>query len=861
MIGKIISHYKIIEQLGQGGMGVVYKAEDTKLKRTVALKFLPPQLSSDLEAKERFIHEAQAASALDHPNICTIHEIGETDDGQSYIAMACYDGQSLKELMQPAVGATGSVAQSIDIDQSIKIAIQIAQGLQKAHEKGIVHRDIKPANIMITDDGTAKILDFGLAKLAGQTRLTKTGSTVGTAAYMSPEQAKGDPVDQLTDIWSMGVVMYEMLTGKIPFSGDYEQAMVYSIINEEPLPVSVLNEDVSKELEEIVKKCLAKDSCDRYHTIYELLVDFKSFSKEIDISFDESLPKLLGHLWRKKLVRTLAVFASVLVLVGLLYLFFWPKISEPIPIAVISFENLTGDKTYNTWSKSIPNLLITSLEQSGRFQVVTMERLRDLLKQIGKDSVEFIDSELGFQLCGMDGIPNIVVGTFAKIGDMFATDLKVLDVNTKEILQTAQSKGSGENSILETQIDELTREVAIEFGEITEKEFAERHRSIMEVTTNSPEAYKYYILGKENWDTYHFPEAKEQFTKAVKIDSTFAMAHIYLAKLGAFKGRVAHLEMVRKYRHKVTQKEQLLLDLWYAVLSGDDASKSIHALGEYYSYNHSNFDSAFYFYNRALNLDPNDGWVLNEMGYYYNDRKEYARALEYFQRYIDVAPNQPNTYDSMGDVYLAMNDFENAIEMYEKALSIDPNYPYPNEKIASILILMGEYQKARDRLNQYSELLSDYILRWRLHKLLACSHIAEGNLENALKEMKNIDNLTNQKSDSDRFVRNQFDVSEILYENERLDEAEEKLSTGQKLIEVSGLSERTKKELWKRYLWHSTRLAIKRGKIDQSIKYAELYTKKSENGNDHSINYSLSGLIAYAEENYEKAIFDLSTTV
>ena len=179
MIGKTISHYEIVEELGKGGMGEVYKAHDTKLKRPVALKFLPPQLSSDPDAKERFIHEARAASALDHPNICTIHEIGETEDGQSYIAMACYEGQSLKEIMQPAVGATGPVA--LTIDDWIKYTIQIANGLQKAHANGIIHRDIKPANIMITKDGTAKILDFGLAKLAGQTRLTKTGSTVGSA--------------------------------------------------------------------------------------------------------------------------------------------------------------------------------------------------------------------------------------------------------------------------------------------------------------------------------------------------------------------------------------------------------------------------------------------------------------------------------------------------------------------------------------------------------------------------------------------------------------------------------------------------------------------------------------------------------
>ena len=211
MIGKTISHYKIIEKLGGGGMGVVYKAEDTKLKRTVALKFLPTTFSFNEEAKKRFIHEAQAASALQDNNICTIHEIDETDDGQLYICMDCYDGKTLKEKIEEG---------SLTLDESIDITIQIAKGLSRAHEVKITHRDIKPANIFITNRNEVKILDFGLAKVAGQTQLTQMGSTVGTIAYMSPEQTRGGIVDYRTDIWSVGVLLYEMVTGELPFKGE-----------------------------------------------------------------------------------------------------------------------------------------------------------------------------------------------------------------------------------------------------------------------------------------------------------------------------------------------------------------------------------------------------------------------------------------------------------------------------------------------------------------------------------------------------------------------------------------------------------------------------------------------------------------
>jgi len=267
MIGKTISHYKILEKLGSGGMGIVYKAEDTRLDRHVALKFLPQHLSQAEEEKERFIHEAKAASALDHPNICNIYEIDETEDGQMFIAMACYDGESLKDRIDRG---------PLPIDAIIDIATQIAQGLAKAHSKDIVHRDIKPANVMLTKDGQVKIVDFGLAKLAGRTMLTKAGTTLGTIAYMSPEQTQGTEIGYRTDIWALGVVLYEMLSGEHPFKGDYEQAMMYSIMNEDPEPVSTLRRDVPEALAQIIHHALEKEPKARYASCADMLTDLRS---------------------------------------------------------------------------------------------------------------------------------------------------------------------------------------------------------------------------------------------------------------------------------------------------------------------------------------------------------------------------------------------------------------------------------------------------------------------------------------------------------------------------------------------------------------------------------------------------------
>jgi serine/threonine protein kinase len=263
-IGTIFKEkYKLIEKLGGGGMGIVYKAEDMRLKRHVALKFLPSRLTKDPEFKQRFIQEAQAASVLEHQNICTIHEIDETKEGRMYIAMAYYPGESLKKKIKRG---------SVPLNQTLDCVTQIAQGLAKAHSQGIIHRDIKPANVMDTSEGIMKIVDFGLAKLVHQTKLTTTSSIIGTPSYMSPEQAQGEVVDHRADIWALGVVFYELLTGESPFKGKNEQAVLFSIINKSPLPPSELKRDIPDEVERIILKCLRKQPKDRYQSADRLLL-------------------------------------------------------------------------------------------------------------------------------------------------------------------------------------------------------------------------------------------------------------------------------------------------------------------------------------------------------------------------------------------------------------------------------------------------------------------------------------------------------------------------------------------------------------------------------------------------------------
>lgn len=326
LIGKTFSHYKIIEKIGEGGMGVVYKAEDTKLKRTAALKFLRPDLTRDTEAKERFIQEAQAAAALDHPNICTVYEIDETE-GHTCIAMAYVEGRSLKEKM---------AAGPFEWDEALGVISQVAEGLRAAHKKGITHRDIKPANIMLTEEGLAKIMDFGLAKLSWGADLTKTATVMGTVAYMSPEQARGEKVDQRTDLWSLGCVLYEMLAGQRPFRDVHDQATIYSILNEEPEPISRFRKDLPADAEKILEMCLRKDPQDRYGDMEALLSDLKPAARMDKTQTMRSLPRQ----------------------------------EEPPSVAVLPFVNMSADPEQDYFCDGLAEELINSLTKLKDIRVV-----------------------------------------------------------------------------------------------------------------------------------------------------------------------------------------------------------------------------------------------------------------------------------------------------------------------------------------------------------------------------------------------------------------------------------------------------------------------------------------------------------
>ncbi len=560
MIGRTISHYTILEKLGQGGMGVVYKAKDVKLKRHVALKFLPPHLSRDSQAVQRFIQEAQTASALDHQNICTIHEISETDEGQLFIVMTLYQGETLKQKLQRG---------DIPVEQALDIAQQLCLGLQQAHTKGIIHRDIKPANIMITNDGVVKILDFGLAKLAGAD-ITKTGSTLGTINYMSPEQTVGRVVDERTDIWSVGVVLYEMLTSVLPFKGDFEQAVIYSILNEEPEPLDRYLPDLP-ELHSITHHCLEKKSSDRYRHIKELYKNLSEFKVQRNHRrYGKTKP-----LYLKKRTRTQKLlWAVMIVLVASFTFFLFEKFfeksdksaDERISIAILYFENDTGTPTLNHWRKALADLLITDLSQSRYFKVLSGDRLYHILQKHHLLEVQQYSSELLQLIAHEAHVDHVLVGHYSKAGDTIRINTSLHWMISGHV-RVSSVEGEGEGEMFKL-IDQLSMNIKSSF-QLSKTALAEDpDENIGTITTSSPEALRSYSQGQRFYRMGDQEQCIAWMRKALDIDPDFAMAHWAMAQSyaeqgfyahGYHKKRIEHIQLALDKSHRLSEREKLLI--------------------------------------------------------------------------------------------------------------------------------------------------------------------------------------------------------------------------------------------------------------------------------------------------------------
>jgi serine/threonine protein kinase/Flp pilus assembly protein TadD len=735
MIGQTISHYKILEKLGEGGMGVVYKAHDVSLDRMVALKFLPQYLTSDATEKERFYHEARAASALNHPNITTIHEIQEFN-GQLYLAMELVEGRTLKQLIE---------AESPSIKRVLDIAIQVCDGLNAAHEKGVVHRDIKSDNIMVTPKGQVKIMDFGLAKVKGATKLTKAGSTIGTAAYMSPEQAQAGDVDHRSDIFSFGVVLYELLTTKLPFRGEHQAALMYSLINEEPQPIARFNNHVTPELERVVIKALAKDPEDRYQHIDEMLADLRRERKQLEYAragyattstitqqVQPAAPAKPRRLLKYLLPAGAIVVAAVLLLIFNPFNFQITTQKSTAgtaknSLAVLYFENIPDPEDKDHTGEMLTNLLTTALFQTNDLEVISHERLNDIQKELGQADQKSISPSMGTRIAQRAGVSMMLLGSVLQKQPSLLVTYRLVDVQSGRILSTQRLSGFTSDRVFSL-VDTLALLVKNDLR-VTPQPVSEAP-SVAQVTTSSPEAYRSYLEGVELNSRFYTTEAKAAFERAIELDSNFAMAYFGLVTLstgGAPTGltleeTMAAFKKAYALSQRLPDNERLIIQSTYAAGIENNFPKAIEgletllkkypleqtayqALGIMYD-RMGRFDKAVDTYSRGLRVDSLSKGMWNSLTYAcaLGNRKEDALAAN--DHYVRLAPAEPNPYDSRGDVYAMFDDRESAIQWWEKAISFRPDFASVG-KLAFSAFARGDYESGEKYFRRFAASTGD----------------------------------------------------------------------------------------------------------------------------------------------------------
>ncbi len=758
--GTIIAgKYKIIEELGTGGMGKVYKAEDVKLKRTVALKFLSLELTQELKARERFIHEAQAASGLDHPNICTIHEIGETEDGQMFIAMAYCKGESLKEKIQGG---------PLKPEEIVDIALQAAQGLAKAHENGIVHRDVKPANIMTTQEGLAKIVDFGLAKLAGTTRITQVGTTMGTVAYMSPEQARGEEVDQRTDVWSLGVVLYEMLSGQMPFKGEQEQAVVYSILKEEPAPIKAMPSGVPRELGQIIHKALSKDPAKRYASGKELAEALQALKSKMAVGVTPITRKFVFARPQKRMLIAGAVSVAVLAAIMLTWVLTRPSLAfqERDRLLVADVDNLTGDSVFDL---ALRTAIEADLQQSPYANIFDKAQMADTLRLMRKAPTTKVDEELGCDICRFSGVRALILPRILSAGEAYELQAILIDPVKRRHVDRIRVTARGREEVLLHAIDKLAIQVRSRLGESIES-IAKADEPVIKVTTSSWEALKYLSMGMVKWNEMKFAEAAPLFELALEKDPHFVSARGSLGLL-----------LIQFLGQKEKGKEMLKLALEDAEAQSLPQIERLRIKAASLQFVDEDFEGALEEYRLMREIDPDFMPAYNNAGMILRGLGRYDEAMTMYQKAAEVAPRSSIPLANLWYTYIFFtHDARAAEEVGRKLVNLGPEIAGYLNFLAYSLAIQARFDEAFELLRKTVALEPQhpYGLPNLAHTLLASDRAAE-----AVPVYREVRELARQRRVTGTFVKCCFDLAFALAEAGEKEAAKEIAAEGREYLQ------------------------------------------------------------------------------
>ena len=631
MIGKTVSHYMILEKLGEGGMGVVYKAEDTRLKRNVALKFLRPDLTRDEESKLRFIAEAQAASALEHPNICNIHQIDETADGRLFICMACYDGATVKTKLEGG---------PLDWQDAVRITAQALEGLARAHGFGMVHRDIKPANIMVTAQGDVKILDFGVAKLSGQTRLTRSGMSTGTAAYMSPEQARGEDVDHRSDLWSLGVSLYEMVTGAVPFKGEYEPAVVYAILHESPKAVSAVRSGVPAGLERVIDRAMRKNAGERYQRAEDMLADLRALvaGSETPVPGPQAAA------------------------------------AEMKSIAVLPLKSLSASKDDEYFSDGMTEDILTQLSKVRGLRVISRQSV-----------MQYKNSEKTLRDIGRElDVAVVLEGSVRRAGDRVRIVAQLIDAQTDKHLW-AETYDRDMKDVFAIQ-SEVAQNIAAALKVHLSPEEKER---IETKPTEDLTAYDYYLKGREYYYRYRHQDneaAINLFKQALELDPRFTLAYAGLSD--------AYSQSVMRYSKDDGLADRAVEAAEKAIALDPNCAEAYKALG-LAGFSRGVMTRSIEMCMKAVELNPSYFPAVANIGAVYAATGRYADALPWLRKAVSLSPMLAAlSHFYIAFIHARMSNYAEAELWIKKATMLQPDSVDGNDVMLYLFLAQGQFDKA-----------------------------------------------------------------------------------------------------------------------------------------------------------------------